>query len=40
MPWLKARYNDHTGHALATVYLQDGEAEVADLKGHFEQNTF
>jgi uncharacterized pyridoxamine 5'-phosphate oxidase family protein len=34
LPLLKA-----TGHALATVYLQDREAEVADLKGHFEQFT-
>ncbi len=40
MPLLKDLYNDETGHTFAAFYLQDGEAELADLKGYFERFTF
>ena len=40
MPHLKEMYNEKTGHSFALFSLEDGRAEIADLKGHFEQFTF
>lgn len=36
-PRLKKVYNQETGYKLAAFYLDDIDAELQDLKGHFEK---
>lgn len=37
MPLLKQIYNDTTGQKLGMVYLKNAVAEIADMKGNFEE---
>ena len=36
-PHLRRLYNEETGHVLALLYLEDATAEIADMKGYFEE---
>ncbi len=36
-PNLKMLYNEKTGNVLGNFYLEDGEAEIMDMKGNFEK---
>ncbi len=36
-PNLKMLYNETTGNVLGNFYLEDGEAEIMDMKGNFEK---
>jgi len=40
MPQLKQIYNEQTGYTIGLLYLQDAEAEFADLQGNFEKLNF
>lgn len=37
MPMLKQIYNDTTGQKLGMIYMKDPVAEIADMKGKFEE---
>ena len=36
-PNLKMLYNEKTGNVLGNFYIEDGEAEIMDMKGYFEK---
>ena len=40
MPRLKDIYNKQGGPTFCSFYIKDGEAEIADMQGHFEKFTF
>jgi len=40
LPALKMLYNEKTGQTLGNLYIKDGVAEIADLKGNFESISF
>ena len=40
LPMLKDIYNEKTGFIMGIIYLKNGVAEIADMKGNFEKITF
>lgn len=40
MPMLKQIYNAESGLTFISIYLKDGEAEIADMQGNFEKFKF
>lgn len=40
MPMLKQIYNEETGNTMGLVYLDGGEAVIADMNGGYEQIKF
>ena len=40
LPLLANMYNEKTGQVLGLLYLTNGEAEIADMKGYFETFDF
>lgn len=40
MPMLKEIYNAESGLTIANFYLENGEAEFADIQGNFEKINF
>ncbi len=39
-PYLKRIYNDESGLTLGHFYISEGYAEIADMRGHFENFEF
>ncbi len=39
-PNLKNTYNEKSGLIFGIFYLKDGEAEIADMRGHFKKISF
>jgi len=40
LPMLKDIYNEKSGFKMGIIYLKNGVAEIADMKGNFEKITF
>ena len=40
LPLLANMYNEKTGQVLGLLYITNGEAEIADMKGYFETFNF